>query len=90
MKTLFGIFMIGILVINFTGYVVLEKKFSTLVKGQERLVAGQEQIAGFMMVPGSEQTGPIRVFYDAGKDEEVDIMKYRKGMPKVKDRKGTK
>ena len=33
-------------------------------KGNEILTAGQNQIAGFMMVPGLKQTGPITIFYD--------------------------
>lgn len=32
------------------------------------LKQGQTQISGFLMVPG-EATGPIKVFYDTGKEE---------------------
>ena len=52
--------MIGIVLINVLGYMIL----SEVKKGNKNLIVGQNQIAGFMMVPGPQQTGPITILYD--------------------------
>lgn len=58
MKTLFGIFCIVIILINTLGYSILN---SHMKKQTAILQAGQNQIAGFLMVPNENKTGPIRV-----------------------------
>lgn len=60
MKTIFGIFCIIIIIINTLGYVILN---SHMKKQTDILQAGQIQIAGFMMVPGKAQTGPIEMLH---------------------------
>lgn len=62
-KYVIGIFMIIILAINTLGCIII---YNGIEKRHAELLAGQKQIAGFLMIPGSQHTGPIRVFYDVG------------------------
>lgn len=54
-----------LLVINI---ITLLLAYDVLHKEINILKQGQTQISGFLMVPG-EATGPIKVFYDTGKEE---------------------
>lgn len=54
-----------LLVINI---ITLLLVYDVLHKEINILKQGQNQISGFLMVPG-EATGPIKVFYDTGKEE---------------------
>lgn len=64
--------------------------FQEIKKGNELLIAGQNQIAGFMMVPGPKQTGPITIMYGEVEPKQDPGKPHKKVNEKAQPKKGKK